>query len=266
MELLFLGTGAADWPYHPAEEWAADQDNRIRRTSSALLDGKILIDPAPASFQYASLLGVDLTRITDVLLTHSHADHFDSDALSAFAQAAARPLRFWYHTGARREKLSLPRALVMQLELHPVETMQDFSIDGYTVTALPGNHLYGEYLPEVTLHYLLRHNEASLYYALDGGWFTAVEWEYLMHQQLDCVVLDATCGDYNGDFRLGTHNSIPMLRLMRPSLYQNGALREGGRIVLSHLARTLHAPNDEVAAQLSEEGFLVAQDGLKLII
>ncbi|HJJ31789.1 MAG TPA: hypothetical protein O0X97_06045, partial [Methanocorpusculum sp.] len=56
--------------------------------------------------------------------------------------------------------------------------------------------------------------------------------------------------------------SIPMIRLMEPSMRQNGMLKANGRIILQHLARTLHKPNIEVAADMAKEGYTVAFDGM----
>ena len=259
MELRFLGTGAADWPYWPDEKDAQDLTNRIRRVSSVLVDDTILIDPAPSAYRTAKLLGVDCTKIRYVLLTHSHDDHFNADTLASF-RAEAPGLEFLCSAGALPRCPGIDPSLPVRT-LHPMDV---FRLDRYEVTALPGNHLAR--MDEITLHYVIRDGERSFFYSMDSGWFTAVEWEWLMHKELDCAVLDCTCGDYLGDFRLGTHNSIPMIRIMEPSMRQNGMLRADGRIILQHLARTLHKPNAEVEADMAKEGYLVAKDGLLVTI
>ena len=43
-ELVFLGTGAADWPLRPGADVRYDVNGVIRRTSSLLINGKYLID------------------------------------------------------------------------------------------------------------------------------------------------------------------------------------------------------------------------------
>lgn len=42
-ELVFLGTGAADWPLRPGADVRYDVNCVIRRTSSLLINGKYLI-------------------------------------------------------------------------------------------------------------------------------------------------------------------------------------------------------------------------------
>ena len=52
MELLFLGTGAADWNISKRVE-----GEFFRRFSSALVDGALLIDPGPHIFDFAEKNG-----------------------------------------------------------------------------------------------------------------------------------------------------------------------------------------------------------------
>ena len=74
MKLTFLGTGAADWEQ-------PDESGMIRRFSSALLDGILMLD-APATA--LELLAPD-ALVQDVCLTHGHRDHFCLDTLKELA-------------------------------------------------------------------------------------------------------------------------------------------------------------------------------------
>ena len=71
-ELVFLGTGAADWPLRPGADVRYDVNGVIRRTSSLLINGKYLIDPAPESWFFAKkVLKLDLSGLKGIFLTHS---------------------------------------------------------------------------------------------------------------------------------------------------------------------------------------------------
>ena len=98
MELLFLGTGAADWPKNQPVE-ATD----IRRMTSTLLDDSTLIDCGPDAYGYYCYLGKDPSKITDVILSHSHGDHISFDELKQFA-AASGHIRFWCDKVAKENK------------------------------------------------------------------------------------------------------------------------------------------------------------------
>ena len=79
---------------------------------------------------------------------------------------------------------------------------------------------------------------------------------------LDSIVFDAIIGDgHDGDFRIFEHNSIDMVRLMLKTLLKTGRLREGAPVYLTHMARTLHAPQ-AVLEQQTEKPFVVCRDGM----
>jgi len=104
MEILFLGTGAADW------EFDVPNISGIRRMSSILIDRVLLIDPAPSSYRFFEFLQGDPAKISDVLITHSHGDHLNLDSLRKFAEASKSSLRLWCHTEVKRmlEEYAIP--------------------------------------------------------------------------------------------------------------------------------------------------------------
>ena len=85
MEVLLLGTGSADgWPNAFCEcascRWARDTGT-LRLTTSALVDGVLLLDCGPHTAAQAQRAGTDLARVRHVLLTHDHPDHSSPMAL-----------------------------------------------------------------------------------------------------------------------------------------------------------------------------------------
>ena len=101
-------------------------------------------------------------------------------------------------------------------------------------------------------------------YALDGAWFLHETYYALKNAKLDFFVLDCTCGDYEGDYRIGEHNSIPMIRLMLPSLKKWGTIAENTQVYVSHLAPSLHKSHEETVELLKGDGVFVAYDGLAI--
>ena len=93
-------------------------------------------------------------------------------------------------------------------------------------------------------------------YALNGAWFLTESYKYLKDRNLDMMVIDATCGDYVGDYRMGEHNSIPMLRLMLPSLKTWGVINDGTKVYMTHLAPRLHLPHEETVALPANGGLI----------
>ena len=240
MKALFLGTGAADWS-------GPDENGEYRRLTSTLLDGTLLIDVT------RSTLGTikDPSAITDVFFTHSHPDHFDSEALRALA-----PCRVWAHESWASE-IEGPGLTVL-----PLRAGETVTANGFSVTPLPSNHSTSHKY-ETTLHYLIEKDGKRLFYVTDGAWLLNYEYHFIRTLTLDAAVFDATIGDgHDGDYRIFEHNSMPMLRIMVSTLRNTGILRPDAPVFMTHLARTLHKNQAEVEKR-AEPPFVVCFDGLE---
>ena len=88
----------------------------------------------------------------------------------------------------------------------------------------------------------------------------------LKNANLDFLVLDGTCGDYDGEWRMAEHNSIPMIRLMLPSLKNWGVINDNSQVYISHIAPSLHKPHFETVEIMKTMGVKVAFDGLRIDI
>ena len=81
------------------------------------------------------------------------------------------------------------------------------------------------------------------------------------------MILDATVGDYVGDFRMAEHNSIPMIRMMLESFKTCDIITDKTQLILSHLAHSLYKETyKDYAPRLLKEGLLVAYDGMTIDI
>ena len=106
----------------------------------------------------------------------------------------------------------------------------------------------------------------KLFYGCDGAWMMTATFNYLCNSGLDMMVLDGTVGDYEGDFRMAEHNSIPMIRLMLPSLKTKEIVTEKTKVYISHLAPRLHKSHAETVEIVKNDGICVAYDGLTVEI
>ena len=134
--------------------------------------------------------------------------------------------------------------------------------NGITVTGMDANHDASAY-PQ---HLLFKKNDKSIFYGCDGAWLLNTTYYALQNAKLDMMVLDCTTGDYEGDYRMGEHNSIPMLRVMLPSLRAFGVINEKTKVYFSHLAPSLHASHSETEKIANKMGAHVAYDGLQIQI
>lgn len=239
MKLCFLGTGAADWQ-------GPNEIGEYRRLTSTLVDGKMLMDVTVTVLDQIS----DPAAITDVFFTHSHKDHFDLDALRKLAPCRVYAHKSWAGmiNGDGLEVVALQVGI-------PVET-----VCGYTVIPLPANHSTDN-KEETTLHYLIEGEGKRVLYATDGAWLLNQAHHIIGKKVLDAAIFDATIGDgFDGDYRTFEHNSIDMVRLMVKTMQKTGRLPEGAPVYLTHMARTLHASQEEVEGRL-EKPFIACYDG-----
>lgn len=253
-ELLFLGTCAADFSPRLKGDCRDRFDPDARRSSAALLDGRYLIDCGPHTPDALAIAEADAGAITDLFLTHTHSDHFDPANIEALAALTRDGLRLW--ASAEAQLPGMKGVTVMRME-----KFTPYAVNGeLTVTGLKANHEKTT-APQWLLFTL---GEKKLLYALDGAWYVNETYYFLRNAGLDLLVADATVGDYDGDYRVAEHNSIPMLRLLLPSLRTFGVVKEETRVFLSHLAPSLHRPHSETEKIAASFGALVARDGLRV--
>lgn len=254
MEILFLGTCACDYSPLLQTTYKDVFDKNARRSSCALIDGRYLIDCGYHCLEELRIAKINLAQITDIFVTHFHSDHYNVECISQIAKASDRTLRVWVRAGANVIAIS-------NVEWKIMKKGTEYTVDeNVKVTGLLANHNESVF-PQ---HILLEIEGKKIFYALDGAWFLHETYYALKNASLDFLVLDCTCGDYEGDYRIGEHNSIPMIRLMLPSLKKWGAITEKTQVYASHLAPSLHKSHEETVEILQKDGVYVAYDGLSI--
>ena len=256
MELLFLGTCAHNYSPRLQTDCADKFDNDARRSSCALVNGHILIDCGDHALDSMRIAEIQLSAVTDVLVTHFHCDHYNAEHLRIIARAKETPLRVWVS-----EEAVLPE--IDNVEFHRMTKLQIYMLPcGMQVTGLFANH-DPEFFPQ---QFLLEQDGKTVLYATDGAWFMLKTYYYLRDRKVDAFIVDATVGDYEGDYRMAEHNSIPMIRLMLPSLKTAGIIDEHTAVWLTHIAPSLHKPHAETVEIVKADGMNVAYDGLQLSV
>lgn len=226
MKILFLGTGAADWPL-----FRDDEMTEYRRMSAALIDDSLLIDPGPHVLEAMTEYGKRLSRVRYIINTHRHSDHFSERTLATFEALGA----VFYDFSAGDEK----------------------KLGEYTIKAIEGNHD----TCEKTLHFIISNGVSSLFYGLDGAWLLYDEFQAIKEAKPELAVLDGTIGFSSGDYRIFEHNDLNMVIEMTKTLSPYVK-----QFCISHMARTLHTDHETLCNALSTDGILVAFDGLELTI
>ena len=181
MNVLFLGTGAADYTHQHR------MLDGYRRNSSILIDGTLLIDPGPCVPDAIECFGVDVSGIKYVLHTHEHFDHYNEGTLS-----------FLRNSGATHIRLA---------------DGESIDVGGYHITALKGNHS----VP--VQHFIVDNGKHKLFYALDSAWLLYEEISAIRAcGGVDLAVLDGTVGFTKGDYRIFEHCDMDMIISMSKTL------------------------------------------------
>ena len=224
MKIMFIGTGAADY------DWSKYGQPDISGSTATLIDGRLLIDCGPTAAAALDRFGADPSKITDIVVTHSHGDHFSLDSLKKI-------------TAGREGKIQLsgPRQVCAKAEglcrVHPVDYGSRFQAGGYEFLTLPANHTVTDIF-EKTFLYLISGQGRTLLYALDTAWFPTLAYRLLGKTYLNGVIWDATMSR-PGDWRIFEHTDPVMFAMMRKTLTENGNIDERTRIWFDHRARTL---------------------------
>ena len=251
-ELLFLGTGAADWEME-------QRNGFFRRNSAALVNRDLLLDCGAHIFDFAEeRMLPDLYRsVSHILVTHDHSDHISPESV---------------HRLAKRQKLTIgcDRSVMERIGSHPnitytlLKPFEKVTFGSYTVIPLLANHHIVADGENYAFHHIVKTNDGkTLFYGLDSAWFLRPSWEVMKQHRFDVMVLDCTVGDKH-DWRIFEHNTIPMLREQMKEIEAQNLLAEHGVAVASHFARTLHTTHEETERVLHEFGMIAAYDGMRL--
>ena len=250
--ITFLGTCAHDYSPRLETDLKNRFDKNARRSSVTLMNGSSLIDGGDHLLECLRILGKPTEEIDNIFISHTHCDHYNRDYIAQIAASKKVPLHLWVREDAVIE--DIPNIIV-----HKMLPCVKYCVnEALFVTGMPANHNQ-KFYPQ---HFIFESGGKKLFYGCDGACFLHSTFILMKNSELDMMILDATVGDYEGDFRMGEHNSIPMIRLMLPSLRTTHIINDNTRLYLSHLAHSLHKPHDETVEIAKGFGANVAFDGL----
>ena len=251
MHVRLLGTGASDgWP----NPWcacpscgAARASGLVRRQTSALVDGRLLLEIGHDGVRAAQ----DLTAVEAVLVTHAHPDHH------------AVPAWMWRGWAAGRRPLVLagppavvaaarPRldATVSTVEVEPGDR---FPLAGYEVLAVPATHASADVGPAL-LYDLTGPDGARLLWATDTGVLSAQALRLVEGRAYDAVLLDLTSA------HLPDHHDLRTWPEQVAELRRRGAVVDATDVLAIHVGHD-NPPPDELDAVLAGWGARAPRDG-----
>jgi phosphoribosyl 1,2-cyclic phosphate phosphodiesterase len=245
----------------------------IRTRSQALVDGRLLIDFPPDTYDHMLRYGLDLPSIEALLLTHAHQDHLYAQDFEnrkpGFAHVGevdaphARPLRV-YATAKAMEHVRAADGDSLEargvIELHEIAAYEPFTVDGFAVTAMTADHnpAFGPVI------YAIARAGKTMLYANDTGYFPEETWEYLAkaRPRFDYVSLDCT-GTIMEDYRHG-HMCLQVNSEVRERLLSIGCAGESTIFCAHHFSHNGGLTHEALAEEAAKIGFLVSYDGMEI--
>lgn len=280
MKILYMGTAADE--RIPAmfcncvncQKAIRFAGKNVMTRSQALIDNKLLVDFGGDTYFHFLRQGKTLWDIENILLTHSHADHFSMEQFSAryhwqSAQTAKYPTLNLYASQDLIDKVwRAVDSLKMEKEMierfwifHAVKAFEKFVVDGYTITPLSARHA-GE---ENAFVYLIEKDGKTLFYGNDTGTFddTIDNWLADNNKYIDMLSLDCTKGDRETPYY--GHMSMSEGRAIADRFLAKGIIDNKTRLYYTHFAHGCGMVYDELKIVAKEKySFEITYDGLQV--
>ncbi len=262
------------------------RERKIFRTrSQILIDDDMLIDFPPDTYYRSLIMGIELGKIENILVTHSHCDHFYAgdffargdwssfclpvDTVTIHGNTAIR--NAFEKNGYARKKgayVHESRGTINGYNVYDISTeytvhkpFETFEAGKYVVTALPAKHI-----PEENCFiYLVREGGKTLLYATDTGYFKRSVFDYFVKNgiRLDAMIVDSTYGLVCSSDK--AHMNFFDNDELRKELLSLGVIDEHTQCYLTHIFHGAAKDLDSLDKAVPE-GYTLLRDGYTFTI
>lgn len=274
MKIKYLGTAAAEGipalfcDCEVCKKAAKRGGKEIKSRHQALLDDNILLDFGPDTINHIQKYGIRSDLITDILITHSHTDHFypaDMEFLGkGYATRNNKDKIHFYGNKIIVEKAKYWQDLLKvpeRFDAKEVKAFKTFKFRGYEVTPLPANHDP----KSIPLIYLIEKNGKSMIYGHDTSIFADEVFNYLdknLKKPLSFISLDITQAiDKNNRYY---HMSMDVFLETIDLMKKKGILDDKTIVVASHISHNGKINHKELAKMFKKYGVILSYDGMEI--
>lgn len=280
MKITFLGTAAAEGV--PAMFCNCSTCKTVRalggrelrsRTQLLIDDGKLGIDFPPDAYSHAVRFQTDLSAIENLLITHSHMDHFyahdfilrgykyslnmTSPRLHIYGNEEVRRV---FEECTRRE---MRKEIKDSISMSVLSPFREYSVGAYTITAFPAVHS----LQEEALLFLIERDNTAYLHLHDTGMPTSETFTYLKEKRkkVQLVSLDCTFADTQGTHsnrHMGIRENIQVINRLK----QDGVALANTKFVITHFSHNSAPFTERLKTIEKEYGVTAAYDGMTLEI
>lgn len=273
MKLKYFGTAAAEgWPglfcsCPTCEEARRLGGKNIRTRSQALVDDDLLIDFPADTYLHVLRGGLDLRKVKNLIISHSHEDHcYMIDVMMRAEPYSHGTDAFQLHVygnSAVGEKIQSAVEEEGWTKLPDVLTWTEatefkpFWANKHKVTPLLALHAKRE----KCLIYMIEKDGKRLLYCHDTGFFPQETWDYIKGIRFDAVSMDCTHIVHKDGLN---HMGIEDNRIMKQRLIEMGCADEKTIFVINHFSHNGFLNFDQIQEAVAEDGFVVSYDGMEI--
>lgn len=245
----------------------------IRTCSQTLINDELLIDLPMDTIIHSLNNNICFGDFKNVLITHTHLDHFIPTFLRFRGGVYAHNLK--------HEKVSIfgpsnlesvfysanmaygevPEHIMKNISLTSLQDKTPINIDGYEIIPLKAKHA-----PTLgSLNYVIIKDKKAVLYLLDSGYPENETLSYLSSLGItfDCVVLDATMG-VSPPKAYAYHMGFEENKILKNELISLKLASEDTIFIASHITHNKAGSHEEIEKIFSGTNIIVAYDGFEV--
>lgn len=239
----------------------------LRTLSQSLINDDLLIDFPADTYTHCLRYNINLGKIPNMLITHSHRDHFLPHLLADRGSYAAHDMKyenFYIYAPGDVKKIcdntSIPDGIRKNIIFPTLTEKEPIKIGEYTVTPFKAYHA-----PDLnSLNYIIEQNGKSILYFIDSGYPPAETLEFLKstNKVFDLVVMDSTMGVAPPATYI-YHMGYEENKMLKNQLIELKLADSSTRFVITHITHNNSEYHEKVEEIFAGTGIQVAYDGFE---
>ena len=277
MKIKILGSGGGE--AYPATFCACEHCNAARRAggksirtlSQTLINDDLLIDFPADTAEHARRFGLNLGDIANILVTHTHSDHFVPQPLFCRGGVYAHNLKEPEVTihgssdvkrvfNAVESAYGCNPSIKETIHINEIKAYETKNIGRYKVTALPANHAPNL----VALNYIIEDSGKTLIYFHDTGFPDMAVLDFIKgkgFRAVDAVMMDATMGEGK---TWSHHMNFEDNKRLCALLIKFGIASLRTVFVANHITHNNALTHDKIEEIFSDTKIAVSYDGMEI--
>ncbi len=273
MKIKYLGTGGAEG--FPSIFCTCEACKKVRKllgknvkTRSCTLVNNVLVDFSPDIFSQCVNNQVDLSKVQNLVVTHSHSDHLNAAEICFRLREMAAVIyeneKKVFNIYGNKEVYNViidivkkdPHVDMSRLNFQQINKFEKFSVEGLEFTPLKAYHK----LDEEAFIFVIQDGKSTILYANDTGSLPDETLAFIEQQkyEFDVVSMDTCRGTISGDTHMGLKENLEL----RDKLTEMHAVSKQTQYYLNHFSHMCGLIPQDYEKLVNGHGFNLTYDGL----